>query len=338
MAGAAMLVLGLGFLYFVRLFARPLGLFILGIAIATSLAPVVKWLSRWLPRTLAVVCLYVVLLAIVTAIGWLLLPGFVNQVQNFTDQLPQFIIQAQEWLDQYVPLSDSSVAGTRNSWLSDLGSRVITLPFTLVNSILSTFLVLFLSMYSLIVAPRVLDFLLSLVPERRHADVRRVTGEMVTAMGGYVRGVFISGLVVAVATYVGLLLLGVEYPLLLALMAGSLEVVPVLGTLISSTIIVGVALLQSFHLALLTLVFVVVLQLFEGNVLFPNVMSSQTDISPLLGLLAFFAGSVVGGILGALVAIPLAAALRVLAVETVAPMVRRWTGAAQLNNAERSST
>lgn len=226
------------------------------------------------------------------------------------------------------------MTATLNGWMSDLGGKIISFPLTLASSITAVFLMLFLSLYSLIVAPQLLDFLLSLVPVPRHAYMRRVIDDMVTAMGGYVRGVFISGLIVAVIAYIGLLFLGVEYSLLLALIAGLLEIVPILGTISSSVIIVGVALLQSAQLALFALLFMILLQLFEGNIVFPNVMSSQTNLSPLLGLLAFFAGGVVGGLLGALVAIPLVAALRVLAIELVAPMMRRWTGAAPAKEVE----
>jgi predicted PurR-regulated permease PerM len=326
-AGAAALILGLGFLNLVQLFARPLGLFILGIAIATSLAPLVNWLARWLPRALAVILLYLMLLLLLIIIGWTTLPGFIGQIEGFSNRVPQLAIQVQTWFSQRLPVESSSFVSTLTSWLSTVGGRLITLPLTLANSVVAVFLVLFISLYTLIVVPQVQAFLLSLLPERRRADTAQLLDDMAKAMGGYVRGVILSGLIIGGFTYLGLWLLGVDYPLLLAALAGLLEIIPVLGSLTSSVIIVGVALLQSPQLALFALVFVVILQLVEGNIVFPTVMSSQTNISPLLGLVAFFAGSVVGGLLGALVAIPLAAAIRVLVIKVVAPMVRRWTGA-----------
>lgn len=71
------------------------------------------------------------------------------------------------------------------------------------------------------------------------------------------------------------------------------------------------------------------LQQIEGNIIFPNIMSRETEMSPLLSIVAFLAGSAVGGLLGALVAIPVAAALRVFVIEVVAPAVRRWSGATE---------
>jgi predicted PurR-regulated permease PerM len=334
-AGAAALILGLGFLNLVQIFARPLGLFILGIALATSLAPVVNWLDRWLPHTLAVILLYLVLLLIAVTIGWATLPGFVGQIEGFSDRIPHFANQVQAWFSQRLPIENNSFVSTMTSWLSTVGGRLITLPLSLASLVVAIFVVLFISLYTLIVAPDIQRFLLSLLPEHRRTHTARIMGDMATAMGGYVRGAILSGLIIGGFTYLGLWLLGVDYPLLLAVMAGSLEIVPVLGSLTSSVIIVAVAFLQSTQLALFALLFVAILQLVEGNIVFPNVMSSQTDMSPLLGLLAFFAGSVVGGPLGALVAIPLAAAIRVLVVEVIAPMVRRWTGATPVTELEQ---
>ena len=327
LALATALILGFGFLRVIALFARPLGILILGVAIATSLAPIASFLSNRMPRTLAVILIYLMLVLTVGGIGWLALPAFVNQLQDFADYVPQLVRQVQSLVSGRVAADASRLIQNLASMSSGLSLDLIALPVTLIGTLLETFLVIFISLYALIVAPDVRRFILSLVPQQRRAQTTQLLGDMYKAMGGYVRGVMLSGAIVGVFTYIGLLLLGVQYPLLLAIFAAAMELFPILGTLISTVTIVLVALFQSPQLALFTLIFMLVLQQLEGNVIFPNMMSRQTHISPLLGLVAFFAGGVVGGLLGALVAIPLAAALRVLVVELVAPMVRRWTGA-----------
>ena len=340
LALAAALILGFGFLRFIELFARPLGILILGVAIATSLTPIVSLLSRKLPRVLAVILIYLGLLLAVGGIGWLAFPTFVNQLQDFVDYVPQLVERVQSLVSGRVAADANGLIQNLGSMLSELGVGLISLPVTVVTSVIETFLIIFISLYSLIVAPAVHRFILSLVPQQRRDQTSQLLDDMHKAMGGYVRGVVLSAAIVGVFTYIGLLLLGVKYALLLAIFAAVLEIFPIIGTLISTITIVLVALFQSPQLALFTLIFMLVVQQLEGNVIFPNMMSRQTHISPLLGLVAFFAGGVVGGLLGALVAIPLAAALRVLVIELVAPMVRRWTGAntAPMPEAEQEAT
>jgi predicted PurR-regulated permease PerM len=123
------------------------------------------------------------------------------------------------------------------------------------------------------------------------------------------------------------LLIGFDYPLVGGLITMVGELLPVVGPIAAAVPIVALALVQSPTTALAVLVLYVVLQRVEGQLLTPNIMNSQTHISQVLALLALFAGGALGGILGALVAIPLAAALRVFVLRVVAPAVRRWTGA-----------
>jgi predicted PurR-regulated permease PerM len=147
-------------------------------------------------------------------------------------------------------------------------------------------------------------------------------------MGGYVRGAAISVVIMAILTYVGLLVVDVDYPLVLGLIAGLMEVIPIVGGVVTAILMVLVALTESFTKALITLVLAVALQQFEANVVVPNIMQVEAKTSPLLTLFAVIAGATVGGVVGALVAIPLAAALRILVIEALAPEIRRRLGAA----------
>ncbi|MEZ4555672.1 MAG: AI-2E family transporter [Caldilineaceae bacterium] len=108
------------------------------------------------------------------------------------------------------------------------------------------------------------------------------------------------------------------YPIVLAVLAGLLEAIPVLGTALSLIIITGFALTQSLVTGLLTFGCMSGIQIVEGNILFPNIVGRQTHSSPLLSMFAFFAGLSVGGIVGGIIGVPVAAALRVLVVEVLA--------------------
>jgi predicted PurR-regulated permease PerM len=204
---------------------------------------------------------------------------------------------------------------------------LVQVPITLSTSLVEFFLIVFMSLYLVILTPGIRQFFLSLFPEGRRERVGQVASHVVGAMGGYVRGSLISGLIIGVITYFGLLLIGVEFPLVLAIIAGLFELLPIIGPYMSGAIMTAVALLGGVTQALITLGFAIVLQQVESNLIIPNVMSAEAEISPLMTILAITAGAGVGGIIGALVAVPIAAALHVLVVEVVAPAMRRQTGA-----------
>jgi predicted PurR-regulated permease PerM len=324
--GATALFVGLGLLGFVWTFARPLALAILSITIAAGLAPLVRWIAHLLPRVVAIALVYLILFLLIGGLVWLLLPSFSSEMQGFRQRLPQLIDQAQQWVNERLPVDLGAVVDSLRTSLNSALSQLVQVPVQFASALLDTLLVIFLSLYALVAVPKFRDFVGELVPEDRRAQVEEVMVRMAEAMGGYVRGVFISGLLIAVLTYVGLWIIGVEFRLALAVISGVLEIVPVFGSIIAGALIVAVALFQSVSTALIALIFVIVLQQVESNIITPLVLGHETKTSPFLNLLAFFAGAAVGGLVGALVAVPLAAALHVFVRRVVAPAVRRWLG------------
>ena len=133
-----------------------------------------------------------------------------------------------------------------------------------------------------------------------------------------------------VFTYVGLTIIGLDLALTLSILAGLLEVIPVLGPVLAAIPMLIIALLESPTQALVVLLFVLALQQVESRILLPFIMRSQTEVSPLLVLVAIFVGEALGGLLGAIVAIPLVSMLRVFVQRVVAPWARRRTGAPSL--------
>jgi predicted PurR-regulated permease PerM len=325
---ALALAAGLGLLAAIWRFARPLALLIVGVTVAQALAPLAGWLCHWMPRRVAVIVVYLVLLAVAVGVGWFTLAPLLGQARDLAGELPTLMERAQAWIAREDErLATIPLAETLGSQLQSMASQIIAVPLTLVSSIFDAVLTIFLSLYMLLAAPRIERLALSLLPEERRPRARDVLMNMGHTMGGYVRGVFINTLIIGVAVSLGLQLIGVEYPLVLGLLAGLLEIIPIVGSIISGVIIVAVAMvLHSPQTALLTLVFLLIVQQVERNVLTPAVMRSQTDIPALLILVALVAGGGVAGLLGALVAIPLAGALYVLTRQVLAPAIRRRMG------------
>lgn len=197
----------------------------------------------------------------------------------------------------------------------------------LLSASLEIVLILGMSAYLVAAGPALYRFALSLLPAHRRDHAAEVLQQMGQTMGGYVRGVVLDGFIVAVIVYVGLRIIGLDYPLVLAIVAFLGELIPVLGPLLAGIPAVGIALFHSWELALIVFLFYFVVQQIESYVILPNIMSKQADIPPLLTLFALLAGGALGGIFWALLALPLSGALRVFVLLVVAPAIRRWTGA-----------
>lgn len=325
---AIALVLGMGALEAIRLLALPLAILIAAVTLAAALDPVVAWLENRMPRLLAIILTYLVVLILLGALIWAVIPSLAGQVQDLGSRLPDLTERARVFIERWSGnLPGDSFRNTLFSQLSGLGPTLLRLPLTVTSVLSGILLVLFISFYMLRESSRMQGFILSLFPDHRRDRVNEVIVAMGQAMGGYFRGVVINGVIVGIITFVGLLIIGVDFALVFGALAGILELVPIAGPIIATLIVFGLTLLQSPGQAVAALIFMVILQQVENNVLVPLIMRSQTDVSPLLTILAIFAGGAIGGLLGALTAIPIAAALRVLVREVIAPAIRRQTGA-----------
>jgi predicted PurR-regulated permease PerM len=325
------LTLGLGLLAIIQLLAGPFALLILSVAIAMGMATLVDKLENRLklPRVAAALIVFLGILLIFFGMGWIIVPGLVAQGQAFIERIPALLDRLLDYLGGWDMVDQDSVLDNFINQVGAMATAVIRLPLLLASGLIDVLLILFVALYWVILIPKMSGFFLSLFPEERRIKINDVMSKMGQAMGGYVRGVAIDGLIVAVITYIGLTIIGVEYALVLGMLAGIMEIFPIVGPWIAGTAIVLTALTQSPTTALIALIFVLVLQQIESNVLVPNIMRSQAEISPLLVIIAVFIGATLGGLVGALAAIPLAAALSVLAKEAIAPAIRRATGAEQ---------
>lgn len=338
---AAALIIGLGSLGLLQVLIRPLAVIFLGMTLAATLAPIVSWLVRWLPRTVAVLLVYLVLVLFLAAILFVLLPPLVQQIQQLLDRLPELASRGEQSLERWQRMANGRLQGSLGNLatgvLGRVGSLATSVPAGIANLFAGVTVAIVVSIYWLILSPRINAFLRSLFPAPQAGRVEAVLDEMAGAMGGYLRGSAINSVVVGVATYIGLLIIGVDYPVALAVLSGTFEFIPLLGPIISAVIITIVASLQSLTTGVLAMAYMIGLQQLENHLLVPNIMKSQTSMSPLLTVLALFVGGTAGGFLGALLAIPLAAALRVFALRVVAPAIRRHTGAATAMPDEKSN-
>lgn len=302
--------------------ARPFALLFLAIVLAETLAPLVRLLSRWLPRALAVVVLYTGLILIGLGGGYLLLPVLIDQIQEVADRGPELVARGERLLDRWNAATGGRLNENIMALLERFAEQLVLSPVNIFGSLFEVLLVAFMSLYWLIAVPALGRFTLARLPEDQRSRASEIVREMGEVMGGFVRSVIIDGIIIFAIAYVGLSLIGVDYALSLAVIAGLGELIPVIGPLLVTIPIVAVALLDSTTTAVFALVFWIAVQQFETHILSPNVIHSQTNISPLMVVFAALVGSSIGGFLGALVAVPLSGAIRVLVLHLFAPYSR----------------
>jgi predicted PurR-regulated permease PerM len=321
------LVVSLGLAAIIQIVIRPLALLFAAIIIAESLSPLVDRMAKHIPRGLAVAVPYLVFVATIGLSGWLIYPTLVSEAQSLVDRSPELIDKFQSWADNIDPTGDGRIREWATNALQQASGALSSIPFAIVSSVAEVVLVIAMSLYWLIAKPSMRDFVLSLLPEALRDDAVDTLNAIGRTIGGYVRAQLIAGFVIGSLTYVGLTIIGVDYALVLAVVAGLGEVVPIVGPILSAIPAIAVALLTSPTQAIIVAAFYLILQQIESNVLQPSLVRNQADIPPLLVLFSLFVGGTVGGILGALVAVPLSGAIKVIVVRVVAPAVRRWSGA-----------
>ena len=319
---------GAGIVILVWLMAKALALLVVAIALAEGLEPIVQWLHRRnVSRNLAVVLVYFALALVVAAVGWLIAPALADQMQELSRRAPELIDRAQKGLARWDEITGGRVASAVTSAAGGLAGNAIRLPMFALTVLVDMALVIFLSIYWLVGAPSLKRFTLSLIPSARRARADGIMKEMGEAMGGYVRGVAINALIMGTLAWLGLWLIGVNYSVVLGVLTMLGEPIPYIGPIVVAIPVVGVALLQSTTKAVLALALFTALQQLEGHILTPNIMESQTDVPQALVIFAIAAGAALGGLLGVLTALPLAAAIRVFVLRVVAPVEREVVGA-----------
>ena len=184
-------------------------------------------------------------------------------------------------------------------------------------------LVLIVSIYLLADLPRVKRGLYQLAPQSRRPRMVLLTDEIMARIGGYVLGNLLTSFIAGFGTWAWALALGIPYALLLGLLVALLDLIPVVGSTIGGVIVALIALTVSLTLAIATIVFYFVYRFLEDYLLTPKIMARTVKVPGLLTVVATVIGGTLFGIIGALIGIPVAAAIKLLLEETVIPHLDR---------------
>src|SRR6476659_2229325 len=298
-------------------------LLFIAILLASALEPIVGLLRDRLPIGRGATILVVYLTFFVTVIGlaFIVVPAAINQGQDIVTNLPATLDSIRAWSKTVEP----AILGQSITRLADSAAKVFTTPPAAPNTdqvvevgtaaaeaAIAVATLLTLVFFWLLEHARLQRYMLAYFPADNRAGARDIWNEVETRLGLWVRGQLTWMGTMGAATGTAYFLLGVPGALLLGLIAALTEAIPIVGPLLGAIPAVLVASTVSPQLAVVVAGVYLVLQLIEGNVLVPLVMRNTTGISPFLVILSVLVGGAAGGFIGALLAVPIAAAGEVL--------------------------
>lgn len=336
---ASLVVLGVAFAaYLIYELRLLLILVFLAVLLAAGMYGVVRFFERMLPRILAVLVSYVMLIGVFALSIFLIFPPLIRQAVELVDDLPRIADDlrtgAIELIDSIAgpgsgeELIDTLTAGTGNG-LPEFGS-LLSVPLTAVSILANLLIVIFLSAILLLERDRTRGYLMNFVEEQDREAVLDSARKALLKLGAYVRGQLLVMTVIGAGSFLGLVVVGLIVngePIPFAVPLGALSfitaAIPLAGAFLAGGLIVLVSLTISPLAALLMAVWVTVLQQLEGSIITPYIQGKVVHLSVVAVLLAVVAGTSLAGIVGGIIAIPVVAVVDVIIRDVVFPLRRR---------------
>jgi predicted PurR-regulated permease PerM len=324
-ATLVLVFVALGFWLLYR-FNQVVFILFIAIVMGTVIRPVVTWLHRrGLPRIAGVILVYLVLLALLISFVLLLFPLIVEQGTTIAAAVPGYYQNLLEWMvndpNQWIVRLSEFLPATLPGLepIQQTGQQMLASAGQAMGYVASAAKVIFIATAILLLAfhwtldgPRTIRSLLLLLPKDQRESISELISAMETKVGSYIAGQGLLCLVIGILALVAYLLIGLPNAFVLALVAGVLEAVPMIGPLLGAIPAALVALSIAPIKLIWVIVATVIIQQLENSLLVPRVMHKAVGVNPFVSLLAIFALSSLFGIAGALMAIPIAAIIQIL--------------------------
>jgi predicted PurR-regulated permease PerM len=294
--------------------------------IATGLSPIVRWIERRrpvggrrrLPRPVAILLIYAAVLGAIAGMAAMIVQPLVEQSRAFWKELPNLLAQIETRLQSWGLISPGTSVKELLQQAPGSADAVTMLMGTVwgfVGGLFGFITILLLTFYLLVEAQGIFDFLVRLFPRERRPKVAELSALVTTKVSAWLGGQILLGFIIGTTTAIGLALMGVPYFYLLALIAGIGEMIPIVGPIVSAIPAIAVAFTVSPGLALGVTAFFFAQQQLENAVLVPKVMGQTVGLGAVTVITSLIIGGELLGIVGALLAVPTAAIVKVLVEE-----------------------
>lgn len=306
--------------------------FAAAVIISYVLNPVVSMLAgRKVPRGAAVLLIYAVFLTTLAVIAVNLVPMLIEQLEELNEHLPEITLRAQGLMHSMdTGLIPPGIETGMNNWFFELENRLAKGISHFLNNIGTTigvlfdaFIIPFLVFYILKDFDVFERMVVSLLPRSRRKSIVTMLRDIDEALGNYIRGQFIVGVMIGILAYIGYALIGIPYALLFACFVAVFDIVPYLGPFLGAAPALVMASTVSLKMMLLVVVVNTLCQMLEGNVISPQVVGRTLHLHPLLIIFALLVGGEIGGVVGLILAVPVFAAGKVVLQHLITYYIRR---------------
>jgi predicted PurR-regulated permease PerM len=310
-------------LYLVYRLRQPLTWIAIAAFIAIAMSGPVNLLTRFMKRGFAIAICYVVLLLIPVAVGALLIPELVGQAEDLAQDVPGYAQDVTEFVQDNETLNDlnekydftseiESAASELPTRIGDAAGILGDIGVGVVNSIFAGITILILSVFMVGGGPRWVDAFVRAQPIERRERVERALRHMANAIGNYVGGVLLQATIAALLAFIVLTILGAPFAGALALIIFFFDLIPVVGATIAAVIVAVVMLFVNFPVGLIIwVIWAIVYQQVENYVIQPRIQKRAVQVEPFVILVSVLFGATLFGVLGAILAIPVAASLQI---------------------------
>ena len=316
-------------LYLLWQLRKPISWLLIAIFLAVALSPPVNWLAQRMRRGFAITIVYLGLLLVPILLIAAIVPPLITEANNFADNVPTYADDVTQFVQDNKRLRDINkdydITGQLEKEAQKLPNRLGGAAGTLrdvglgiVNSVFALITILVLTAFLLGSGRTWVDSLIASRPPEQRRRLRRSLDNMANAVGGYVAGALTIAVIAGVATYIVLAILGVPFKGPLAVLAGLFSLIPLVGATIAAVLIGVVTLFEDFPTAtIIWTIWAIVYQQLENHLLQPQIQKRTVKVHPLITIVAVLFGGTLLGILGAIVAIPVAASIQILLREYV---------------------
>jgi len=310
----AFTILALAFLYLVR---NVLVILFFAIIIASAVTPFANWLEqKRIPRLLGVLLLYLAFFGLIVFFLSLIVPVISSELSQLTQALPEFISNISGALEKAQQTTTTryfdffseiqNLLDSFSQFLQVSSSSALNLIINVFGGLLSFFAIIVISFYLSVMKQGVAGFIRSVLPTKYEDYIIGLWKRAEHKVGRWLQGQLLLALSVGLIVFVGLSLLKIKYALLLGIVAMILEIVPIVGPVISAIPGVILAFAQSPMLGIWVIVFYVAVQQIESHILTPLVLGKTLGLNPVTVIIALLVGGTLAGIIGILLSVPVA--------------------------------
>lgn len=308
------ILLGIG-LYIVYSLGDVVLVLLAAVVIASAIDPLTDFMQKYrVPRVLTVLSIYLFCFAFLAGVVYFFIPQILDELTGVAAQLPQYIASLdvlgsdslKQFLVALLPIKD--VLPAVRGALGSTSGGVFQTATTLFGSALSFVMMIVLSFYLAVQENGIEDFLGLVTPPRHEAYVLDLWSRSRKKIGLWMQGQLLLGAIIGIFVFLALSILGIKYALLLALIAAAFELIPVFGPIMAAVPAVALGFSESVFLGFMVLGFYVIIQQFENHLIYPLVVRKVVGVPPIVVILALVAGGKLAGVLGIILAVPLASA------------------------------